>query len=67
MSLIFISIIQMNDSYANRDVVDTYSYVTDIPFPAMITLIGGVIFVTLSYVSWRKYKGERKKRRDKIN
>ncbi|MEI3610775.1 sporulation protein YpjB [Pseudogracilibacillus sp. SO30301A] len=26
----------------------------------MIMLIGGVIMVTLSYVSWRKYRGHKK-------
>lgn len=67
MSLISISIIQLNNSYAKRDTVNAYSYVTDIPFPTMIMLIGGVIFLTLSYVSWRKYRGEKRKRRDKIN
>jgi len=31
----------------------------------MIGLIGSCIIVTLSYVSWRKYRGERKKSRNK--
>ena len=31
----------------------------------MIGLIGSCILVTLSYVSWRKYIGERKKSRSK--
>ena len=39
-------------------------------FPALL-IVGGFILITLSYVSWRKYKGEKEKAakkegRDKI-
>ncbi|MFD1038673.1 sporulation protein YpjB [Virgibacillus byunsanensis] len=36
-----------------------------IPFYWMILIVGGWIAITLSYVSWRKYKGEQKKRMKK--
>jgi len=39
-----------------------------IPFYWMILIVGSCIAVTLSYVSWRKYKGEqqrKKKNKDK--
>ncbi|WP_010530806.1 sporulation protein YpjB [Lentibacillus jeotgali] len=31
------------------------------PFYWMVGIVGGSIAITLSYVSWRKYKGEKKK------
>lgn len=39
-------------------------------FPALF-IVGGVIVITLSYVSWRKYRGEKEKtkareKRDKL-
>ncbi|HLR79966.1 MAG TPA: sporulation protein YpjB [Bacillota bacterium] len=33
-----------------------------IPFYWMIIIVGGCIAITLTYVSWRKYRGEQKKR-----
>lgn len=38
-----------------------------IPFIWTVGIVGGCIAITLSYVSWRKYKGEEKKkaRKDK--
>lgn len=33
----------------------------------MISLIGGLIILTLSYVSWRKYKAEKKKKKKDSN
>ena len=36
-----------------------------IPFYWMIFIVRSCIAVTLSYVSWRKYKGEQKKKRNK--
>lgn len=32
------------------------------PFYWMVVIVGGCIAITLTYVSWRKYKGEKKKR-----
>lgn len=37
--------------------------VSFVPFYWMILLIGGSILMTLSYVSWKKYKGDRQKNR----
>ncbi len=36
-----------------------------IPFYWMVAIVGGCIAVTLTYVSWRKYKGEKKKQSDR--
>lgn len=36
-----------------------------VPFYWMILIIGGLILITLSYVSWRKYKGTILKKRDR--
>ncbi|MGM8211605.1 sporulation protein YpjB [Virgibacillus sp. W0430] len=33
----------------------------NIPFNWIVVILGGIIVVTLSYVSWRKYKGLEKK------
>ncbi|SFE46107.1 Sporulation protein YpjB (SpoYpjB) [Lentibacillus persicus] len=38
--------------------------VTMAPFYWMIGIVGGSIAITLSYVGWRKYRGERKKQTD---
>ncbi|WP_188453875.1 sporulation protein YpjB [Virgibacillus oceani] len=32
------------------------------PFYWMVAIVGGLIAVTLTYVSWKKYKGDEKKR-----
>jgi len=32
-----------------------------IPFSIVATIIGGVIILTLTYVSWKKYKAEKKR------
>jgi heme/copper-type cytochrome/quinol oxidase subunit 2 len=33
-----------------------------VPFIWTVGIVGGCIAITLSYVSWRKYKGEEKKK-----
>ncbi|NLI67030.1 MAG: hypothetical protein GX374_00085 [Bacilli bacterium] len=39
-----------------------------VPFFSLLLLIGGSIILTLTYVSWRKYKGtEYKKKKGKRN
>ncbi|WP_164668773.1 sporulation protein YpjB [Virgibacillus doumboii] len=35
------------------------------PFYWMVAIVGGCIAITLTYVSWRKYKGEKKKQINK--
>ncbi|HLS08269.1 sporulation protein YpjB [Lentibacillus sp.] len=37
------------------------SSVNMIPFYWMVGIVGGSIAITLSYVGWKKYKGEKKK------
>ncbi len=35
------------------------------PFIWILLIVGGCIGITLTYVSWRKYKGEKKSKQDK--
>ncbi|MFC4557372.1 sporulation protein YpjB [Virgibacillus kekensis] len=35
------------------------------PFYWMVIIVGGCIAATLTYVSWRKYRGEKKKQMNK--
>lgn len=67
--IILVSLIQINKAYAKIEQHEDYFVGSAIPFYWMIMLIGGIIIITLSYVSWRKYKGEKKssKKRDTIN
>lgn len=70
--IILVSLIQINKAYAKIAKIEQhedYFVGNAIPFYWMIMLIGGIIIITLSYVSWRKYKGEKKnsQKRDTIN
>jgi len=38
-----------------------------IPFYIVATIIGGVIVITLTYVSWKKYRAERKNTKENDN
>ncbi len=38
-----------------------------IPFYIVAAIIGGIIIVTLTYVSWKKYKAEQKKKNKNEN
>lgn len=60
------SVIKLNHTYANARSNLDYDVSTMVPFYWMILIIGGLILITLSYVSWRKYKGtiKRKKNRE---
>lgn len=58
--IIFVSLIQINEAYAKVENREDVYISSIIPFYWMIMLIGGVIMVTLSYVSWRKYRGHKK-------
>lgn len=66
---IVVSLIQINRAYAKVEQAEDYFIASSIPFYWMIMLIGGIIIITLSYVSWRKYQGEKKskQKRDSIN
>ncbi|HAM81169.1 MAG TPA: hypothetical protein DCO80_10190 [Ornithinibacillus sp.] len=37
------------------------------PFYWLILIVGGSIMSTLTYVSWRKYKGEKRAKQDRQN
>ncbi|WP_096270449.1 sporulation protein YpjB [Paucisalibacillus globulus] len=37
------------------------------PFYWLLIIVGGIIASTLSYVSWRKYKGEKNEQHSKSN
>ena len=58
--IILFSLIQINKAYANVNVSAEHTASSMVPFYWMIMLIGGIILTTLSYVSWRKYKGHKK-------
>lgn len=68
ISILF-SLIQLNKAYANVNHFTDEATSSMIPFYWMIMLIGGIIITTLSYVSWRKYKGHKKitQKRDENN
>ncbi|TFJ93825.1 sporulation protein YpjB [Lentibacillus salicampi] len=42
----------------------TTSSINMVPFYWMVGIVGGSIAITLSYVSWRKYRAEKKKQTD---
>jgi len=60
----------MNDILFNPVAADTVKDTSVkskemIPFFWMVLIVGGCIAITLSYVSWRKYKGEKNKKKNK--
>lgn len=57
------SIIQINQTYAKVEQAEEHHISSIVPFYWMIMLIGGIILITLSYVSWRKYRGHKKNKR----
>ena|SRR5690625_3802203 len=61
--IILLSLFQINEAYAKVEASDEIYATSIVPFYWMIMLIGGIIIITLSYVGWRKYKGDQKKRR----
>jgi len=63
--IILFSLIQINAAYAKVEQSDKMYISSIVPFYWMIMLIGGIIIITLSYVSWKKYKGDQKKRRNR--
>ncbi|SES80300.1 sporulation protein YpjB [Oceanobacillus limi] len=52
-----------NPVYAKGD--STKENTEMMPFYWMIFIVGGCIAITLTYVSWRKYRGEKKKGKKK--
>ncbi|GEM_PF-4161468 len=42
-----------------------YTNVELLPLIPAVIIVGGLIIITLTYVSWRKYKGQNKKNKQK--
>jgi membrane protein implicated in regulation of membrane protease activity len=57
--LIFGEVVSADDTKKGND--DLF------PFYWLMVIVGGSIASTLSYVSWRKYKGEKKEKQGKLN
>lgn len=49
----------------NQFIMSSNNNAEMIPFYWMVTIVGGCIAVTLTYVSWRKYKAEKKKQSER--
>jgi len=64
--LILFGLIQINKTYAKVEQQEEMYISSFVPFYWMIMLIGGVIIVTLSYVSWRKYKGQKQEQKKRL-
>ncbi|WP_284141304.1 MULTISPECIES: sporulation protein YpjB [unclassified Virgibacillus] len=60
---IFTIVISENKLYAQSIEEDTKESSGMIPLFWIIIIVGGCIALTLSYVSWRKYKGEKNKQK----
>lgn len=60
--IIFISsLLRLHESSAQVKQQVQSETISLVPFYWMILLIGGSILMTLSYVSWRKYKADQQK------
>jgi len=63
--LCLLSIVRLKHAYASVSENKEELSITMVPFYWLIMLIGGLILITLSYVSWRKYKGMKTRRKDR--
>ncbi|MFD2133278.1 sporulation protein YpjB [Pseudogracilibacillus auburnensis] len=61
--IILFSLIQLNHAYANVGQREEHYSIIIVPFYWLILIIGGIIMITLSYVSWRKYRGDKKRKK----
>lgn len=57
--------IKLNYVYANVSSEYEDNAILLVPYYWLILIIGGLILITLSYVSWRKYKGTIKRRKNR--
>lgn len=56
----FISYINVTGAFDEQKNVDNSFLLSGfVPFLSLLVLIGGSILITLSYVSWRKYKASK--------
>lgn len=53
-------VIKFNHAYATVGDTEEYDAANIVPFYWLILIIGGIILITLSYVSFRKYRGHKK-------
>lgn len=58
-------LIKLNHVYANALNEYEENAALFVPYYWLILIIGGLILITLSYVSWRKYKGTIKRRKNR--
>lgn len=64
---ILVGIVQFTMSYSEHKLKDSLIVAGFVPFNWMIFLIGGIIILTLTYVSWRKYKGHKQRMKNRNN
>jgi len=65
--LISISIVKIGGTFTKIENTNELYVSSIVPFYWMITLIGGIIMITLTYVSWRKYKGQKQQKKRDVN
>ena len=58
INLVIVDLIEANNSTSSEEVNKSFDM---IPFYWTVGIVGGCIALTLAYVSWRKYKDEKKK------
>lgn len=63
LCIIGIMVVQGSVVYAEPNQEVVHKNVAMTPFYWVIIIVGGCIAITLTYVSWRKYKGEKKKKK----
>lgn len=63
ISFFYFTITKLNHSYANAKQLSSMESNQDISFYWIVLIVGGVILLTLSYVSLRKYIGHKKVKR----
>lgn len=57
---LYFTILKLNHSYANADKLQSVTVGNEISFYWIVLIIGGIILLTLTYVSLRKYFGHKK-------
>lgn len=65
--IFLMSLFSLSSSFVSAATKDSVEQVERTPFYIATALIGGVIILTLSYVSWKKYRAERKNKDKNTN